>query len=347
VEPALLVGSDSDIMAVNAAFLSLFDMTAVPKSREDLLRSFTLRLPDGSPVPNHRTPYGRALRGETVRDYELTARKERTGQVLHLLTGAAAVHDGDGAVRAVVVTFHDITERKRSEQKLARSNEVLRQFAYAAAHDLQEPLRNVGLSSEMLMRKFGQQFGDGGKQLLANNIDGARRMQRMVRDLLDYAMVIDVSTSVPPVCSADAVMRDVAGNLREAVAEAGADVQFEGLPAVRIERTHLLQLFQNLVRNSLKYRRHDVPPLIRVAAERRLGEVVFCVADNGIGFDPVHAQRIFGLFRRLHGQKDYPGTGIGLALCERIVEHYGGRIWAESMPGSGSRFYFALPDQRS
>jgi light-regulated signal transduction histidine kinase (bacteriophytochrome) len=168
-------------------------------------------------------------------------------------------------------------------------------------------------------------------------------MHRMVKDLLDYTKIIDPTGSAPPVVDAAESLAQAINNLERSIDHTGATVTHDPLPALPVHSTHLVQLFQNLISNSLKYRRPEEPPRVHITATRDGADWLFAVNDNGIGFDPVHAERIFGLFKRLHTRVEYPGTGIGLAICTRIVEHYGGRIWADAVPNRGATFFFALP----
>jgi light-regulated signal transduction histidine kinase (bacteriophytochrome) len=240
----------------------------------------------------------------------------------------------------VIFTFHDITERKRAEQALERSNRMLKEFAFAAAHDLQEPLRNVALSCELLARKYKEELDANAVRLIDTSVEGARRMNTMVTDLLDYTKLIDDDVSDVPTIDTAAALHHALANLGRKITETRAVVTHDALPAVAMRETHLVQLFQNLISNSLKYAKPDRPLQVEVMAQQQGGEWVFSVRDNGIGFDPAHASRIFGLFKRLHNRSDYPGTGIGLAICSRIVEHYGGRIWADAIPDVGATFFF-------
>lgn len=343
VEPAILTAANGEILAVNSSWLALFELVAPPKVRFDWFDRFEFTTMDGARLENHQSPFFRALKGEVVREFEVSARNKSTGRTLCLLFGTSPVRDVDGRIVAVVGTAHDMTERKRGEQELQRSNAVLRQFAYAAAHDLQEPIRNVALASELMARRYAGQLDEDARHLLATSIDGARRMHRMVGDLLEYTKAIDAGETTMSVCGADQALNAAVSNLRNAINDCGAKVDCSPLPQVSVHETHLVQLFQNLIGNSLKYRRPEAPPCVRISATPQGSNYRFTIADNGIGFDPAYATRIFGLFRRLHRHADYPGTGIGLAICERIVEHYGGKIWAESANGQGATFHFVLP----
>jgi PAS domain S-box-containing protein len=237
-----------------------------------------------------------------------------------------------------------VAERTRdllkSNEALRQSNDDLNQFAYAASHDLQEPLRMVALYSEMLEQRYRDKLGEDADQFIGFIIDGAHRMEMLLKDLLAYSQAGSLEGPTESI-DCQQVIEKVRFNLQTAIAENHAEISTRNLPVVEAHEIRLIQLFQNLVSNAIKYRSQE-PPRICLSAERREGNWVFCVEDNGIGIRPEYAQQVFGIFKRLHGHA-YPGTGIGLAICQRIVERYGGRIWLESNPGVGSRFYFTLP----
>lgn len=231
-------------------------------------------------------------------------------------------------------------ELQQLNQVLAQSNEDLNQFAYAASHDLQEPLRMIALYSEMLERQYSGQLDEEADRYIRFVINGAHRMEMLLKDLLAYSQAGSAVGPAAPV-SCHSVMEKVLLNLRAAIEENQAKISCEGLPVVEADEIRMVQLFQNLVSNAIKYRSKE-PPLIRVSAEAKEFDWVFSVEDNGIGIRPEYSQQVFGIFKRLHGHT-YPGTGIGLAICQRIVERYGGRIWVESTLGKGSKFCFTLP----
>jgi signal transduction histidine kinase len=244
-------------------------------------------------------------------------------------------------------TVQDITRRKQNEEALRRANEDLRQFAYAAAHDLQEPLRNIANSLGLIEHVEQESLHSEARELIHESIESAQRLVRMVKDLLAFTKVVSATQRVAELIDANDVMRQVLRDLNATMSESAAQVTISPLPLVRMETAHLLQLLQNLLGNALKYRRTDVSPFVEISASRSGAEWLFTVADNGIGFDPVYAERIFGVFKRLHPKHEYPGTGIGLAVCSRIVAIYGGRIWAESQPNIGSIFKFTLPGSKA
>jgi light-regulated signal transduction histidine kinase (bacteriophytochrome) len=255
------------------------------------------------------------------------------------------------------VETHVTTSRIRREAKaalreandaLTRSNADLQQFAYSASHDLQEPLRMVATYSELVRREFGGQLGPDGDEYIGHMIDGALRMEQLLKDLRAYTMVSSAAQEPTDDVDADQVLEKALANLDVAIKQSGASIEKTDLPRVRIRDFHLEQLLQNLIGNSLRYR-SSAPLRIFVTAEPQAKEWLFSVQDNGIGIDPQYKEQIFEIFKRLHSATAYPGTGMGLAICQRIVERAGGRIWVESELGRGSTFFFTIPrgeDQR-
>ena len=244
--------------------------------------------------------------------------------------------------------FSDITERKRAEEKLRltladleHSNRELEQFAYAASHDLQEPLRMVASYTQLLARRYHGQLDAKAQEFIAFAVDGANRMQRLINDLLAYSRVGTRGRPLEPADCAAALDQALA-NLKAAIAESGAVVTHDPLPTVTADLSQIVQLFQNLIGNAIKFRRAK-PPRVHLSAVRRGNEWVFRVRDDGIGIDPQYAERIFNIFERLHTREEYPGTGIGLAICKKIAERHAGRIWVESHLGKGSTFSFTIP----
>jgi PAS domain S-box-containing protein len=251
----------------------------------------------------------------------------------------------DEAIRELNATLEQrVAERTqellRTNEALRQSNDDLNQFAYAASHDLQEPLRMVALYSQMLQRKYFGNLDANADQYISYIVGGAHRMEMLLKDLLTYSQTGPSAEGPAETVDFVAVIGKVLLNLQASREQSGATITWDKLPAVHAHEIRLVQLLQNLVSNAIKYRSED-PPRIHISAEWRERTWVLSVQDNGVGIPPEYAQQIFKIFKRLHGQ-DYPGTGIGLAICQRIVETYGGRIWVES-DGKGSCFYFTLP----
>lgn len=230
----------------------------------------------------------------------------------------------------------------RSNAELIRSNGELDQFAYVASHDLQEPLRGVAGCVQLLHRRYAAQLDAPAVELIQHAIDGVTRMQQLIADLLEYSRVSNRDLVVEPVDFAQ-VLERVRADLVAAITESGAIITAEPLPALRVDPLQMGQLLQNLIGNAVKYRGENAPA-IHVGARREAGEWILSVRDNGIGFEAQEAERIFRIFQRLHGREKYAGTGIGLALCQKIVQRHGGRIWAEAQPGLGATFFFTLPE---
>ena len=248
----------------------------------------------------------------------------------------------------VTAAIRDITERKNSEvhlvktvEELKRSNDELEQFAYIASHDLQEPLRMVASYTQLLAKRYKGRLDSDADEFIAFAVDGSTRMQRLIQDLLAYSRAGSGNKALRQVSSEDA-LNDAVTNLRATIEESGAVVTHDPLPAVTTDESQLTQVFQNLVGNAIKYR-SDAAPLVHISAKNGGNEWTFSVRDNGIGIDPQYFERIFVLFKRLHGREEYQGTGIGLAICKKMLERLGGRIWVESQPANGSTFFFALP----
>ncbi|MGQ4649600.1 ATP-binding protein [Lyngbya aestuarii] len=283
----------------------------------------------------------------------------KNGSTIHILSRATHIKNAQGQVIRMVGADTDITElvetqealrhskeelEKRVEERtahLVRSNQELEQFAYVASHDLQEPLRTVNSYAQLLAKKYQGNFDARGDKYINYIVEGAARMQQLINDLLEFSRVGTHGKNLEPIES-EVVLSQALHNLKMAITQSSAIVTHEPLPTVMGDQTQLIQLFQNLISNAIKFHEEE-PPLVQISAVLKQQEWVFEVRDHGIGIEPDYLERIFIIFQRLHSRREYPGTGIGLAICKKIVERHGGHIWVESKLGVGTSFYFTIP----
>ena len=285
---------------------------------------------------------GQPLKGS---DWEII-RKDRARRCVE--ASVSLRRDSSGNPIGFRGIVRDVTERKQAEEalkekteELARSNRELEQFAYVASHDLQEPLRMVTNFVQLLAKQYQGKLDSNADDFINFTVDGAMRMSKLINDLLAYSRVGTPGLPFEPI-NCETILQEALDNLKVTMEESGAVVTHDSLPTVMADSSQLVQLFQNLIGNAIKFR-GDERPRVHVSASRSDNGWTFSVRDNGIGIAPEHAERIFIIFQRLHGRNEYAGTGIGLAVCKKIVERHGGRIWVESEPGKGATFYFTLP----
>ena len=339
LDPLVTIGRDGTVTDVNAA-----TETVTGFSREALVGTdFADYFTDPEKA---RAGYRQVFQEGSVRDYALEVRR-RDGGATPVLYNASVYRDESEKVTGVFAAARDITERKRAEEalnrqaeELARSNAELEKFAYVASHDLQEPLRMISGFSQLLARRYREKLGPEADEFIGYVVDGTNRMQRLINDLLAYSRL---GTRGGEFESTDVslVLERTMQNLRAAIEESGALVSHDPMPTVTADGIQLAQLFQNLIGNAVKFR-GEPRPRVHVSARLEGGEWIFSVKDNGIGIEPKYFGRIFTIFQRLHGNTEYPGTGIGLAICRKIAERHGGRIWVESETGKGSTFFFSI-----
>jgi PAS domain S-box-containing protein len=280
-----------------------------------------------------------------------TRHKRKDGSLYDVEISAISVElDGDVFYYSVA---RDISARKRMEEairanseKLARSNEELERFAYVASHDLQEPLRMVASFTQLLGQRYSGRLDETADRYIHYAVDGAKRMQELIADLLAYSRVNSKELDLRQT-DCQAVVLEAMRNLEVAIKESGASVDWDPLPALWVDQGQLTQLFQNLLANAIKFRREEECPRIHVSAVDSGAEWTISVQDNGIGIDARHAEHVFQMFQRLHTRAEYPGTGIGLAVCKKVIERHGGKLWVESEPGAGSTFRFTIPKPES
>jgi len=280
----------------------------------------------------------------------------RNGTVMTVDDSASPIRDADGTVVGAVLVFRDVTQRRREQRELTeaqaltqsvveelrRSNDDLSQFAAVASHDLRSPLNNVMQFAQLIDRRYSDELGDG-REMLGMLITSAKRMGSLIEDLLRYASISsEISPTLEPTDS-NSQLEAALQNLDSSIKETRASITSDSLPSVHVDETHLTQIFQNLIGNAIHYRSSGIPK-IHIGVEARGKMWRFSCADNGIGIAEEYQAQIFEPFKRLHGH-DRPGTGIGLAICRKIIERFGGRIWVESEVGKGSTFFFTLPSK--
>jgi PAS domain S-box-containing protein len=323
---------------------------ALGKPIEDVL--IFIREDTGIRIEN---PITRAIRAGAI--VELSSHEvliSRDGRHIPIDDSASPIRDASGEIIGGVLVFRDISARRKAEkelkeaneqlerhaEELRRSNEDLSQFAHVASHDLRSPLSTITQYGQLLERRYAGQLGEG-KELLDYLTSAATRMSNLIEDLLSYASASAEDTRAPAPVDANLQLSTAIENLRSLISESGATITHDALPEVFMDATSLLQIFQNLIGNAIRYRSAN-PPRIHVTSGDQNEQWLFSCKDNGIGIAPAFQTQIFEPFKRLHGS-DRPGSGIGLAVCKRIVERYRGRIWVESELNQGSTFFFTLP----
>ncbi len=279
----------------------------------------------------------------TAESYEAECRlRSASGEWRYHLVRALATREASGSIAHWFGTCTDIQSQRNIEAELARSNAELAMFAHVAAHDLQSPLRTVKIYAQLLEKKIADKLDDPARLLMATVLEGADRMNQLIHALLTYAQVNQGNYVRQPVAM-NAIFAETIAHLSPLAAEAGADVSADDLPGVQADAVQISQLMQNLISNALKYHRPEEPPRVRISAVKQPSGWLFEIRDNGQGIPEDYREVIFHPMKRLHGY-DVPGTGIGLAVCRKIVERHGGRIWVEPAPGQGSSFFFTLAE---
>lgn len=329
----IVVDAQGHVLSTNPEALQVLGLPELGEEAEQWFSSAGLRSATGEPVAAVDNPLTRALAGESVRDEWLLLRREDLSSDRWISVSASAVQGSTRA--AAVMTVSDVTQRQQSQRELE-------EFAYVASHDLQEPLRMVRSFMGLLADEYADDLDDMGRQYVQIAKDGAERMTILVQELLQYSRSGAASLSMADV-SLEGVLADVQRELGEDIAASGARIEVEALPVVRADRSHMIQLFENLLTNALKFRSPERAPVIEVSARQRSGAWRVEVSDNGIGIDPKYASKVFRMFQRLHSRAEYSGTGIGLAICKRVVERHGGAIGVDSAVGRGCTFWFSLP----
>lgn len=340
--PAAVYATDADgrVTLFNDAGVVLWGR--VPRTGHDLwCGSHRMFWPDGTSLPLDQCPMAIALKERRSLEGIAAVVERPDGTRRDVLAYSQLIHDSAGNMTGAINVLVDVTERKRMETDLLRVNAELEEFAYVASHDLQEPLRTVSIYAQRLLREQ-QDPSEGAKESMEFIRAGIKRMDQLIQDMLSYSRTIHEDEHRLRPLSLSPCAVQACNTLKARIEETGAEVRVDDLGTALTDEAQIEQVFQNLLSNALKYVRPGQRPRVSITAEENGRERVISIRDNGIGFDQHYAERIFGLFKRLH-RGEYPGTGLGLAICKRIVERQGGRIWAAGEPGTGSVFSFALP----
>jgi two-component system, chemotaxis family, CheB/CheR fusion protein len=334
-EPLLVLDPDLGVRSASDSFYKMFAVTP-----EETLNRPVFELGNRQwDIPELRRLLGEVLpEKKSMNDFLVTHDFAGIGRKAMLLNARIIQHGAP----LILLAIEDITDRKLSEAMLRSANAELKQFAFAASHDLQEPLRMVTSYSQLLAKEYKDKLGKDADTYIGYAVEGAQRMETLLKDLRSYWAVNEEKLDQPVRVDCNAVLKTALDFLAIPIKEAGAVVNHDPLPTIMAEELPLALLFQNLISNALKYRRGGAPPQIEVSAQQKDREWNFSVRDNGIGIEEEHLEKIFAPFKRLHG-REVPGSGMGLAICLKIVERYGGRIWAESDYGKGSTFHFTFP----
>jgi PAS domain S-box-containing protein len=333
----LMVDPSGNIVLVNQEIERLFDY-----SRDQLLGQSVDVLVPIEVRPHHpalRAGFHNSPRSRPMGTGRDLFGRRRDGAQIPVEIALNPIETDEGVF--VLASVVDISPRKKAEEELRRSNEELERFAYVASHDLQEPLRTVTSYVQLLSKRYGDKLGGDAAEFIEFAVAGAARMQRLIEDLLAFSRV-STREFAPKMTDTRAVLLESLDDLHAAIADSGAVVTHDDLPSVLADAGQLEQLFGNLIGNALKFRGAEAPR-IHVSAKRSGRHWEFAVRDNGIGIEAKYFERIFVIFQRLHVRDEYGGTGVGLAICKKLVERHGGRIWVESVPGKGTIFFFKLP----
>jgi two-component system, chemotaxis family, CheB/CheR fusion protein len=337
-EPLVVLDAQLRVRTANGAFYKIFQL-----EKDETEGRLFYEIGGGQwDIPKLRLLLEDVLpKNSSLKEFEIEIRPNERIPARTVLLNAREIRQHEGE-RTILLAIDDITELRRSTQELGKTNEDLKQFIFAASHDLQEPIRMIVTHTQILAASFAGRLDDKTESSIAYAIDGALRLERLILSLREFWQLSERDADSRSLIDCNEVLRKVLLNLEGAVAVSKADIVVDQLPSLMASEATLIQLFQNLVANAIKYRADD-PPKIRISARGDAAGWIFSVRDNGIGIDPEYAQQIFGVFKRLHARDEYSGTGIGLAICQKIVERYQGRIWVESELGHGSDFKFAIP----
>ncbi len=339
----VVTDTSGKLLFFNSAATNIIGVGADRTAPEDWPRQYGIYLPDGTTLcPDAQSPLVRAIGGEEADNVEVlvvTSDRDILGRWCSINLRPLKNEHGD--IEGAILLIQDMTERKKLADEVARSNADLQQFAAVAAHDLQEPLRSIAGFQDLLAQHLGEELDEKSVRCMGKMKAGIKRMQTLINDLLSYSRIQNKPKLLTHI-NCNELIETCIESLTANIRDSGGKVTFDHLPTILADAAQLSQLVQNLLGNALKFASSDRPLVVNISAKRQGIDWLFSVTDNGIGIAPEFADRIFVLFQRLHTTAAYPGTGIGLAICKRIVENHAGRIWLTSIPDRGSTFYFTI-----
>ncbi len=338
----MAVDTHGSILFANAAAVDMIAFVDAQIPLEDWTNFYGFYLSDGvTPFPAADSPMLRAAAGEEAQDVEVCI-QNRAGRVYWCSIDFKPLIGLSGELSGALLVLRDTSEQRKLATEAARSNAALQQFATVAAHDLQEPLRSISGFADMLAEYQADQLDQRSTRCLTKIKEGIVRMQALINDLLSYSR-IQTKPQLFKSTNCNEILKNCINSLEASITEHEAKVLVAQLPNLMADNAQMTQLFQNLVGNALKFSASDRLPVVKIEAKRQAKFWLFSVEDNGIGIEPEFCERVFRVFQRLHTTAAYPGTGIGLAICQTIVDRHGGRIWVESKAGEGSTFKFTIP----
>ena len=336
-----ILDTDHHVVKVNKAMAERLN-----KSPNECRGATCYEVVHHSEDPPENCPHSQVLEDGLLHHSELY--EENLGG--YFIVTASPIKDDDGNLVGSIHIAHDITKRKQIEDKiekrteeLARSNKELEQFAYVSSHDLKEPLRMITSFLQLLDRRYSNELDQDANEFIGYAVDGAKRMDNMINDLLEYSRIGNKERKFEYLQS-EKILETAKMNLKQSIKDSNANITHDPLPLIHANEPMMIQLFQNIIGNAIKYRGRE-NPRIHISADNGDDEYIFSVKDNGIGIDKKHLDRIFTIFQRLHSRDEYDGTGIGLAISKRIIQKHRGKIWVKSKPGKGSTFYFTIPNK--
>ena len=346
-QPVFVFDTEGKVVQVNTAAYKMLDsgdsLNITGLSIDSLLSKFKIKNFDGTEIKNDELPVIRALAGENVKNKLYKIKDINGEEIIFAISSSPLILEGN-VIGAVSLWYESQEALRKTAEELRRSNYELEQFAYVSSHDLQEPLRQITSFTSLLAKSLSEKLDSNQNQYMQFITEGSQQMSNVIHDLLTFSRVGRDEEKFKSI-SLNEVLINTLSLLKTTINDSDASITFDELPVLKVVPTQITQLFQNLLTNAIKFRHSGVRPQIHIGARRDVKNWLFWVKDNGIGIEPQYFEKIFRIFQRLHARGEYEGTGIGLAICKKIVEQHKGNIWVESKPGEGSIFYFNISEE--